>query len=88
MTIVRPIQCFGCARLHRDGQEIALSGHPVVRVCDAYPSGIPQALHDGADHRRPVGGETGGLLYLQEETEDGQEAFRRWQHVYGQAGAR
>jgi hypothetical protein len=83
MTIVRPIQCFGCARLTRGGEQIAMTGLPVVATCEAYPDGIPQAMHEGADHRKPLGGEDGGLLFLPDDSQRGREALRRWQRTYG-----
>ena len=73
MTLTGPILCLACTRLHHDS--------PAVETCDAFPAGIPQAILDGGDHRKPRGGEVGGEVFEAAETPGAEVALDAWMAV-------
>lgn len=83
MTTLLPVQCYACVRLDRTLGTEGFSDLPVVARCEAFPRQIPAQIALGADHREPVGGEVGGMVFSPLETEQGREAFRWWEKGFG-----
>ncbi len=74
MTSQLPALCWSCERLLPD----ASSGldTPLIARCRAFPTGIPQDIAWGAEHRQPRGGEVDGLVY--EQASGGAAMFETW----------
>lgn len=59
MTTLAPNLCRGCIRRNVRGDRLEAEGRE-VKVCDAFPEGIPDAIYfGGADHREPWDGDHG-----------------------------
>lgn len=83
MTTVVPAQCFACTRLHSD--QDPNTGTPLVKMCAAFPDGIPFEIAIGADHREARGDERGGMLFHQSDAPAAREAFASWKRTFGDA---
>lgn len=61
-----PKPCVGCrhlngfAQLEADKGEVIITGASVVWACEAFPSGIPEAIRENRrSHRKPAPGDRG-----------------------------
>lgn len=70
MTVGPKSQCGACARFHQLTGEAWWSANPPPPTCDAFPTGIPEAVFGNElDHREPIEGDHG----IQFEAKPGDE---------------